>query len=135
MGRKALDRFRYVTRWVFLLAVLSGIFFSNGEGVRLLPFPDSSPDGEKIPVFFQTQPAKSYIFSVHKFGSFSLSHKNKVQKNFKTDFICCSLLSDADISDEAFLDFSAEKIRDKRKVFYDSAFLISTQNRAPPVRL
>lgn len=119
----------YITRWFLLIGVLSGIFFSSGEGVQLMPFPASQSKNEKKSSFLEDEREKYYAFSVHNFTN-SLSIKSKVQKNIK----------DFDESKPDANEFRIEKLsvsQSERKYsrdacFYAVRFLNSPSNRAPP---
>lgn len=76
-------------RWVLIFGLLAGLFFSGGEGIRLMPFPVSEIDNSKIAetsnagigVSALEENSKSYAFSVFSSRSFSAFLKAKFQKN------------------------------------------------------
>lgn len=80
-------RFNSITRqncirWIFIYGVLTGLFFSGGEGVRLIPFPTAgdvySTHSSSIENIEKN--LKSYILSVHNAGSLISLLKSNFQK-------------------------------------------------------
>lgn len=126
-----LDRFQQIIRWFLLISVLSGIFFSSGEGVHLLPFPVSSDSSEKSSYPFGVKSYKSYTLSAHNQSSHSLLLKAKFQKNNK-DYACGALRAN-EFSPVKFVYPSLEQSHKEEGLFYTSSFLILPSDRAPPI--
>lgn len=79
---KVLPNLRLIPRRVLLLGVMVGLFFSSGEGIRLLPFSAAASEKAKEnSTKLELGTAKFYSYSVHNTGSHSSVAKNKVQKN------------------------------------------------------
>lgn len=68
-------------RWILICGLLAGLFFSGGEGIQLLPFPDSERGSSEINVSVRDDLSKSYAFSVFSARSFSVLLKAKFQKD------------------------------------------------------
>src|SRR5215203_6642815 len=81
--RNVANNLQYITRWFLLIGVMTGIFFSGGEGIRLLPFPAISDITEKKSVAQQDESYKPYSLSLHNSAGFAVVLKAKVQKNLK----------------------------------------------------
>jgi hypothetical protein len=122
-------KFQFITRWIVMTGVLTGLFFSSGEGLQLLPFP---PSPDKSSVHFENGKSKPYSLSVHNFGAQQTFIKNKVQKNqkkiFDFDGICGSKLKPSKFS------FSANvKIRRESDFYIAHRLNAAPSDRAPPV--
>jgi len=124
------SRLRFV-RWIVLLGVLTGLFFSGGEGIRLIPFPNSTGNITENSSRVLTSDSGSFNFSTHHSGGYSLKAKSEIQKNlkrisagFKSTFIDLSIAEN----------FRFEPQKNHRTVFfsYDSFLLSSISGRAPP---
>lgn len=76
MMRNVTKKLNYITRWLLLIGVLGGLFFSGGEGIQLLPFPEKS---EQNSIPFQAEINKSYSISTH---NAAFVH-HKTQKHIK----------------------------------------------------
>ena len=63
-------------RWIFIFSVLTGLFFSGGEGIRLIPFPTS----EAFNSYNIKKNSKSYALSIHNSSNSFLFLKSKYQK-------------------------------------------------------
>jgi hypothetical protein len=124
------SRLKFV-RWVVLLSVLTGLFFSGGEGIRLLPFPKSSETEAKSSSRVLTANSDSFNFSIHHSGGYSLKIKSQIQKNLKR-ILAASNVSSADLNITEVFRFTPQK--DHQIVFfsYDSFLLSSISGRAPP---
>lgn len=125
------DKFLYVARCILLISVLSGICFSSGEGVQLLPFPVREEGSEKSARLLPFKNFKSYNISARSSGAHSLAHKIKSQKNIKKDLACGQLPAGAFKQPES-LPARSERIRQKSGAPLGSGFLISPSDRAPP---
>ena len=73
---------RNCIRRFFIYGVLAGLFFSGGEGVRLMPFPAADNVCSNHPSSIENieKNLKSYILSVHNSGNPISSLKSKFQK-------------------------------------------------------
>lgn len=124
------NRLRFV-RWVVLLGILTGLFFSGGEGIRLLPFPNSSEIEAKNSSRILTSNSGSFNFSTHHSGNYSHNTKSQIQKNLKRVLSGFKPNSDGLVAAENF-QFTLQK--NHRIVFfsYESFLLSSISGRAPP---
>jgi hypothetical protein len=68
------------TRKIFIFGVLTGLFFSGGEGIHLFPFPIAEGNNSKNTSSILENDLKSYAFSVHNSGSQIPLLKSKFQK-------------------------------------------------------
>jgi hypothetical protein len=84
MKQGAISKFQSAVRWFLLISVIAAGFFSSGEGVQLLPFPDTRCRSERCPFDFNGTPDKSYAFSVHNL-SITAAAKIGSQKKAKKD--------------------------------------------------
>jgi hypothetical protein len=131
-----LKTFQTSARWILLIGLLTGIFFSSGEGIRLWPFP-LSPNQEARGggkgggdlASLSDEKSNSYIFSVRG-SAHSLSVKFKAQKNLK-DFALCGLFAN-EFDSKKVLILHSEKNYCQSGGSHDSGFLLSTAGRAPP---
>ncbi len=68
-SRSMLNRLSKTAHWVLLFSVMAGSFFSSGEGIQPLPFPEIDPhhDLNKDEASSKTlgRPNRSYTLSVH----------------------------------------------------------------------
>lgn len=60
--------FRLIVRRLLIAAVVLGLFFSSGEGIRLMPFPDSATGTERTDSLGANSELPGYSDSVLKFG-------------------------------------------------------------------
>ena len=67
-------------RSIFIFGVLTGLFFSGGEGVQLLPFPVAEIDNIENARSILDKNTRSYAFSILHLGSQSPLVKSKFQK-------------------------------------------------------
>lgn len=130
MRRNALKGFRYITRWILLIGVITGIFFSSGEGIQLLPFPISPDNSEKGSFFLQAERGKSYTLSIRNFAH-SLSIKSKIQKNVKD--LACSDLCANEFDVNRFFSFALKQNHLEIGFFYAYRFFNLSSSRAPPI--
>lgn len=78
-----MNNLRPVTRWLLIAGVMVGLFFSGGEGIRLLPFPAVSAAGEAAPPKLENGKSNSYSYTVRNSAAHSFAIKFKEQKNPK----------------------------------------------------
>lgn len=117
-------------RWFILIGVLSGLFFSSSEGIRLMPFPDAAVHAEEKSSYLG-QEQNNYNFSVSRFGTHSFESKPLFQKHLsrypagnvpnRFNFTVTGKIY--------FLNFSAF---DQDGTFYSSVLLNSPSDRGPP---
>lgn len=112
-----------------MIGVLTGIFFSGGEGLRLLPFGPSSQDQTLERQRIGPDDFRSYSASVRTQGSHSIPLKVRAQKDLTYFTGAVSV---------AFQRRAATSTLVSRRQFreielsYSSNFLISPSGRAPP---
>lgn len=131
MRRHLSNKISPVARWFVLIGVLSGIFFSSGEGLRLLPFPFTTENNQTRSSFENPKNLNSYNLSVHNFSRTLLELKSKLQKETKDSFI----IGNSDYRWSIFaknFQFQTNANFAENKSFYLSTFLISPSGRAPP---
>jgi hypothetical protein len=68
-------------RWILIFGVLTGLFFSGGEGIQLFPFPVTEVNSSKISASVREESSKSYAFSVYSYRNYSTFLKAKFQKH------------------------------------------------------
>jgi hypothetical protein len=128
--RNVRNNFQNMTRWFLLIGVLTGIFFSGGEGIQLLPFPSRS---ETTGNFSGAPPGefyRPYSLSLHNSAGFSMVLKAKTPKSPK-DLIGVDVFRKE--STPAGLYYSSSTRKSSAATFFHtSIFLTSTSDRAPP---
>ena len=129
MRKESLKTLRHLTRWIILCGVLTGIFFSSGEGLQLMPFPDSPVGAGKSASRMRDEREKFYSFSVHSFP-LSLSLKSKVQKG--SDHFVCSNACASEFEIAGFLISQPAASPFERPFFYASPSFLIPSGRAPP---
>jgi hypothetical protein len=81
---KVLPNLRLIPRWIVIIGVMIGLFFSSGEGIQLLPFSAAHSEiAKENSAKIELGTAKFYSYSVRNTGLYSFVGKNKVQKNSK----------------------------------------------------
>lgn len=129
--RNVLNKIQIVTRWFLIAGVLSGLFFSSGEGVQLLPFPSPiSAAFEKNKVSFQDENSKSYSLSVHNSAANSVVVKSKPQKNLK-DLAGAKGFGD-DLRQPKFISATVRQNNSQPAFFKTSNLITAPSDRAPP---
>ncbi|HEY8563771.1 MAG TPA: hypothetical protein VIL74_25555 [Pyrinomonadaceae bacterium] len=68
-------------RWILLFGVLTALFFSGGEGIQLLPFPEGPGSDSDLTSSAPAENSKSYAFSVFSSRSYYAHFKSKFQKD------------------------------------------------------
>ncbi len=118
-------------RWIFIFGVLAGLFFSGGEGIRLLPFPIAEGNNSKNTAFHSRKNLKSYAFSVHNSGNHSSLIKSTSQKDTNQYLLGGHLTFDwSNIRGNFCL--QPARNREKANLSHASVFLSSQSDRAPP---
>lgn len=120
-----------IMRWFVITGVLAGLCFSSGEGIQLLPFPNSPDKAGKVSVQFENGKSKPYSLSVHSTGAHQAFVIGKVQKNHKF----------FDLDADSFGKLKPAKFTHEPVIqnFQEPAFYIvqnlsaSPSKRAPPV--
>ena len=124
------SRLRFV-RWVVLLGILTGLFFSGGEGIRLFPFPNSAKNEARDSSRILASNSSAFNFSTHHSGGYSLNVKSEIQKNLKR--ILDGFKSNSvDLSITENFRFEPQKNHQIVFFSYDSFLLSSISGRAPP---
>lgn len=128
--KDVLKNLKSFSRWFFVIGVMTGLFFSGGEGIQLFPFSVASTEVESSADQLQTGESKSYAFSVYNSNSHSGIAKTKNQKNTKY-FDLADVVKNRWHTIE-FL-YSPTKQNYQRTAFSTSAeIFISPSDRAPP---
>ena len=129
MKRIELNPIPCPVRCLLLVGILTGIFFSSGEGVRLLPFPEPLANPEKHSSI-KTRKAGTYNFSVH--NSTNLHSKTlKTQRNLKCE-IGCAFYSLRESRPADFSALASIQIEEQAQGANSFGFLDSSFNRGPP---
>lgn len=129
--KDALKILKSFTRLILIVGVMTGLFFSGGEGIRFLPFPPTVAQTEKDAFQVHSGKSKSYAFSVYNSNLHNGKVKSKNQKNIKIFDLADVVKNRRQTID--FLYLSA------KPNYYRAAFSISTDifispsDRAPPV--
>lgn len=114
---------------VLLFGVLTGLLFSCGEGIRLLPFP-ASPTAEDSPSKLNNKDEIPYQFNVLRYESGQENYKSKSQHNNSYHWfggLARNDLSFLSSANRQITDFSLDAEIFKSCLFYDSP-----GSRAPP---
>lgn len=126
-----LNKFQIITRWFLIAGVLSGLFFSSGEGVQLLPFPSPlSAASEKNTFSFQNENCKSYSLSVHNSAAYSVVVKSKPQKNLK--YLACANFFGNNLRPSKFFSAMVRRNNSEPAFFKPANLITSPSDRAPP---
>lgn len=130
MREKNLNRIQYAARLLMLIGVLTGILFSSGEGVQLLPFPVSPEKSEKNSYPVQNGNYKSYSLSTYNSSAHSVLLKIKSKKDIKAPF--CGAIYRTECDHKESVQFVPAQGYKERAVFNTPGYLISPSDRAPP---
>lgn len=130
MKKVSHNQFQTLFRAVVLCAVLSGLLFSCGEGIRLLPFP-ATETGKNNSSQLNVEDKILYQYNVHRFEERQGNQKTKSQRNSQNHY----LIEDTIPNDSVFrllvtgnkLDFPASFENLKLPHFSKSG-----ESRAPP---
>jgi hypothetical protein len=124
MLRNVTKKLNYITRWLLLIGVLGGLFFSNGEGIQLFPFPDST---EKNSLLFQAEINKNYSISAH----------NSTFVQFKAQKDCNHAVTQNlplnNFQATKFRVLSTDQVRCKSNFYYNLRAPILQSDRASPI--
>ena len=133
MGRFVSKNRRQSIYWIILFSLMTGLLFSSGEGIRLLPFPVSTDGDNRFSQTFLSKNPGFYNPSTHHSGSSLLKLKTKNQKTVKLLTGATIEFSRLDVL-ESFCpqvkEFSGSDV-----FSYKSAHLISLSDRAPPTEI
>ncbi len=129
--RSVLNKIQIIARWFLIAGVLSGLFFSSGEGVQLMPFPSPSAAAEKNKISFQDGNSKSYSLSVHNSAANSVVVKSKPHKNLK-DLACAKGFGNS-LRPSKFFSATVRQNNSEPAFFKPSNLITSPSDRAPPV--
>lgn len=116
---------------IILLNILAGLLFSCGEGVRLLPFPNSEIAGKSQSQLHRKNKIP-YQPNVLRFDNGKAKYQTKTQRENQPNFT----FGNAEDSEKIFLSVAA-KSNDKVNLsgenrFKSLIFLSSKSSRAPP---
>lgn len=125
-----LNKLRLIGRWFLITGIMTGLFFSSGEGIQLLPFPSTPLNVEKNASAQPDGTSKSYSFSVHNSGANPAKVSSKVHKNLK-------FLDFADVSGKILQTTEFRRLtvghNNSEPLFFNTPGLIaSPSDRAPP---
>lgn len=129
--KDVLKNLKSFTRWFLIVSVMTGLFFSGGEGIQFLPFPETAAQTEKDASQVHSGKSKSYAFSVFNSHIKSGTVKSKNQKNIK--FFD---LADVVKNWRQTTEFPALSVNPN---YYQAVFSLSTDifvspsDRAPPI--
>lgn len=129
--KDVLNNFQTFIRRFLIIGVITGLFFSSGEGIRLLPFPATFVGSEKNTDQKISDVFKSYSFSDYNYASHSRVIKLKDQKNFK--FFDSDGLYDKNYQPLCALVSTVKKIYHQPFFLNNSIVLISPSDRGPPL--
>ena len=122
---------RKYARWIFIFGVLTGLFFSGGEGIQLLPFAIAEVNNSKNTSLTLEAKLKSYALSVHNPGSYSPLHNSKFPKDANQFPLGGHLTFDWS-SVRANFCLQPKYNREKAKLWHAYVFLSLQSDRAPP---
>jgi len=131
MRRFALLTRQNYARWIFIFGVLAGLFFSGGEGIQLLPFPNTVDNNAETSFSILEKNLMSYAFSVHNSGNLSPLVKSKFQKHNNQCLSSRNLNFDCSNIHANFLLQSAHN-REEADLLHLSLISSSQSDRAPP---
>lgn len=132
MKRTLFNKYMSVTRWLLLVGVFSAMFFSNGEGIQLLPFSDLN-EAEGTFSKSSTNKLDSYVYSALSSSNQRNTLVAKHQKSLKNPAL--NLGFSIHFSPE----FLQSGISVQEQNFSEAAFFVSSivlsepSDRAPPV--
>lgn len=130
MRRERLRKLQINVRWFLLICVLAGSFFSSGEGVQLLPFPDRDKRCERGVCQLSADTSRSYTLSVHNLTSSKVAKANSKKKTPK-EIVVFRLESNGRISPVNWADIVARYDREPSALDNQPAISWSP-GRAPP---
>jgi hypothetical protein len=120
-----------IGRMILLISVMTGIFFSCGEGIQLLPFPVLTVNTEKYSNSVYQEKISPYSFSVHNVGGNFTFLKNKLSKI--KDLFCHSFIKD--FWQPTKNRFSSLAVFSVFQTFLKTTkFLPDVSDRAPPLK-
>ncbi len=118
-------------RWILILGVLTGLFFSGGEGIQLLPFPIAEDCNSKNTASILEKNLKSYALSVHNSGNHFTLFKSKFQKH-ANQYPAAGHLTFVWSSVHTKLFLQSAGNREEVNLSHAAGFLTSQSGRAPP---
>jgi len=123
---------RLMTRWFLMIGVLTGLCFSSGEGIQLLPFQANVENGTETSLKAENDKTKSYSYSVLNSATSGAPH-SKQQKSFKF-FERGGGISIVDgVKPIAFF-YSARLVYSHRLIRFNSSFVAAEpSDRGPPL--
>jgi hypothetical protein len=129
----SLNKLQFVTRWVLLLGVMTGLCFSSGEGIQLLPFSAASGAGAQNVSQIEIGKSKFYSYSVRHSAAQSVAVKSKEQKD--SAFFDAAGMSRFSAEFQPPKAFSARSSQNYHQpvLFNRSPVTAAPSDRAPPV--
>ncbi|MEZ5426243.1 MAG: hypothetical protein R2747_08265 [Pyrinomonadaceae bacterium] len=132
MRERILKNCRSICRGLLFTVVLTGLLFSCGEGIRLLPFPMPAA-GEGLRPILGLKNKIPYQSNIHRFehipGQIQFKHQ-------RPDFQHHWARRDANVSGlrlEIFQTFGRNLSAPDQKIHHSLGFLASQAGRAPPL--
>jgi hypothetical protein len=133
MKKVPVQKFQLISRTIVLCAVLTGLLFSCGEGIRLFPFPATETTKNDLSQLnFKNK--IPYQFNIHRLEDRQGNHKTKSQRNFPNHYF----IESGAISDSIFrvlttrIKFSFPTAAENLKL---PLFFESGESRAPPLSI
>jgi len=119
-------------RWIFIFGVMTGLFFSGGEGIQLFPFPVAEDSSSKISASVPDKNPKSYAFSVFSSRNYSNLLKSKFQKDANQYLSSEGLIFGGS---EISANFCRQSVQNRQEAnLLRLALVLSSQSdRAPPM--
>ena len=114
---------------IIFLNVLAGLLFSCGEGVRLLPFPNSEVAGKSQ---FQERNKIPYQPNVLRFDNGKAKYKTKNQRDDRQFFNSENAVKSEKCAVPVLEDFHAKSNLSEKTRFKSLLLLDSKSSRAPP---
>ena len=118
-------------RLIFIFGVLAGLFFSGGEGVHLLPFPNAEDTNSRNSAAILEKNPKLYALAMQNSGICTLLLKSNSQRQFYRPTAGGYLVFD---SLHARADNCLAPAHNREKAYFLSLLLVSgsLSDRAPP---
>lgn len=120
-----------IARLILVIGLLAGLFFSGGEGIHLLPFPNAEGNISKNTASLHEKNLKSYAFSVHNSGNHLPTLQSKFQKH-TNQYLQAGHLPFYWSNLQA--NFYSTAARRREEINFSNLFIISgaLSDRAPP---
>ncbi|HQU86732.1 MAG TPA: hypothetical protein PKY59_26605 [Pyrinomonadaceae bacterium] len=129
--KDVLKNLKSFTRLILIVGVMTGLFFSGGEGIQFLPFPETASQTEKDASQIHSGKSKSYAFSVNNSNIHSGTVKSKSQKNLKF-FDLADVVKNRRQTTE-FLSLAVNPNYYRAAISVSTDIFVSPSDRAPPI--